>query len=154
MVGKRFTVPGPTGAPVEVTVENGVVMAQQREAWCVVCSDDQQRFVARFELTREELKAYSQHPATFFGVIDHNAGRPSPKTPLDWFDFFWESYAHCPKEKLIELMAAWPEVERFTKMTQQALATEYCISLAAQVLQKGFANTASMETGQAPSPTD
>ncbi|WP_081504811.1 YecA family protein [Pseudomonas sp. GM78] len=129
-VGQRMEVPGPNGTQIEATLESCVVMPKSREAFCVVRSDDQQRFVVKIPLTDDELQAHAQHPKTFFGVIDKNAGRPRPKTGLDWFDFFWETYSSSTKEKLIELMDHAPDVERLKQMTQEDLAYEYCAQMA------------------------
>lgn len=93
----------------------------------------------QFEPTRGEMQmsvcATSDHPATFFGVIDQNAGRSNPKTGLDWFNFFWEAYSRSPKDKLIEFMANDPDVERLKAMTQEDLAVEYCTRSANSILQ-------------------
>lgn len=129
-VGQRLGVPGPNGTQIEATLESGVVIPEWRAATCVFCSDDQQRFIVNIPLTDEELQAHAQHPTTFFGVIDRNAGRSHPKTGLDWFDFFWETYSSSKKEKLIELMGHAPDVERLNAMTQEDLATEYCARMA------------------------
>lgn len=137
-VGRRMQVPGPDGTQVEATLESGVVMSEQREAWCVVCSDEQQRFIIKLPLSDEELHAYSQHPETFFGVIDRNAGRSSPKTDLDWFNFLWETYSNTTKDTLIEFMGHASDIERLKTLTQKELATEYCARMAGVMLnQKG-----------------
>lgn len=129
-VGLRMEVPGPDGAQIEATLENCVVMHKWGEAVCVVCSDDQQRFIVKIPLSDDELKAHAQHPKTFFGVIDRNAGRSCPKTGLDWFDFFWETYSNSTKEQLIEFMDHAPDIERLKEMTQEDLADEYCARMA------------------------
>ncbi|AZO85926.1 preprotein translocase subunit SecA [Stutzerimonas stutzeri] len=135
-VGQRMEVPGPNGMQIEATLESGVVMSEQREAWCVVCSDEQQRFMIKVPLSDEELQAHAQHPATFFGAIDRSAGRSGPKTGLDWFDFLWGTYSNSTKEKLIELMSHAPDIERLKTMTQEDLATEYCARMANAMLNK------------------
>ncbi|WP_449101979.1 YecA family protein [Pseudomonas extremaustralis] len=134
-VGQRIVVPGPSGAQIEATLENCVVMPKSREAYCVACSDDQQRFIVKIPLTDDELKAHSQHPKTFFGVIDSNAGRCCPKTDLDWFDFLWETYSSSTKEKLIELMDHAPDIEQLKEMTQQDLADEYCARMVSAMME-------------------
>ena len=133
-IGRRMNVPGPGGMEIEATLESGVVMAESKAACCVFCSDDQQRFLVQIPLTDEELQASAQHPATFFGVIDRNAGRPSPKTALDWFNFFWETYSHSSRENLIEFMRHVLNPERLKEMTQEELATEYCTRMADSVV--------------------
>lgn len=135
-VGQRLEVPGPDGTQIEVTLESGIVMPEWKAASCVVCSDDQQRFIVQIPLTDEELQAHAQHPSTFFGVIDRNAGRTSPKTALDWFNFFWETYSRSTKEKLIEFMGGAPDIERLKEMTQEALVTEYCTRMADSIMRR------------------
>jgi hypothetical protein len=136
-VGQRVKVPGPNGMQIEATLESGVVMPEWKAASCVVCSDNRQRFIVQIPLTDEELQAHAQHPATFFGVIDRNAGRStSPKTGLDWFNFLWESYSRSSREKLIEFMGHAPDIERLKEMTQEDLATEYCTRMADSIQRK------------------
>jgi len=134
-VGQLLQVPSPDGILVDATLESGVVMAEQREAWCVVCSTEQ-RFITRIPLSDEELHAYAQHPATFFGVIDRNASRSAPRTELDWFNFLWESYSSTAKDTLIEFMGLAPDIERLKTLTQVELATEYCARMAGAMLNQ------------------
>jgi hypothetical protein len=134
-IGKPVAVSGPDGAQVEATLESGVVVPSWKAASCVVCTHDQERFMVQIPLTDEELQAYAQHPTTFFGVIDRNAGRPMAKTALDWFNFLWEAYSRSSKEKLLEFMAQAPDIERLTRMSQKELATEYCTRLAGSMMQ-------------------
>lgn len=135
-IGQRFEVPGPDGAPIEVTLESATVVSEWKAAMCSVCSGNQERFIVRVPLTDQELQAHAQHPATFFGVVDRNAGRPNPTTPLEWFDFFWGSYSQSSKEKLLEFMGNGPDAARLQTMTQNDLATEYCIGLVNWVMQR------------------
>ncbi|MDD2049694.1 YecA family protein [Pseudomonas putida] len=134
-VGQLLQVPGPDGALMEAMLESGVVMAERREAWCVVCSNEQ-RFITRIPLSDEELHAYTQHPATFFGAIDRNAARSVPRTELDWFNFLWESYSSTAKDSLIEFMGQSPDIEYLKTLTQVELATEYCARMAGVMLNQ------------------
>lgn len=133
-IGQRIVVPGPDGADVEATLESGVVMPSWKAASCVVCTVDQKRFTVRIPMTDEELKAYAQHPATFFGAIDRNAGRPMPETALDWFNFLWETYSLSSKEELLDFMAQAPDVELLKRMSQEELATECCTRMAGSMM--------------------
>ncbi|MFO1756490.1 SEC-C metal-binding domain-containing protein [Pseudomonas aeruginosa] len=129
-VGQRVDAIGPNGTHIEAVLESGAVIPQQKSAVCVVRSDDHQYFTLSIPLSDEELRAYAEHPATFFGVIDKNASRPQPKTGLDWFDFFWEAYSNSTKEKLIELMANDSNLEGLRAKPQEELATAYCVRMA------------------------
>jgi hypothetical protein len=134
-VGRRMMAPGTDGTQIEVMLESGIVIPEWKAATCVVCSDDQQRFIIQIPLTDKELQAYAQHPTTFFGVIDRNAGRSIQNTGLDWFNFFWETYSGSSKEKLIEFMEHASDPERLRTMTQEDLATEYCARMANLFMQ-------------------
>lgn len=130
LVGQRMLVPGPEGTDVEATLESGTVVPPWKAAACVFASGDGARFIVNIPLTEEDLQAHAEHPETFFGVVDRNAGRPQPSDPLDWFDFLWESYSRSPKETLLKLMADAPDVEQLKELGQEDLATEYCARLA------------------------
>ena len=72
--------------------------------------------------------AYKRSPGTFFSVL-----RPVSKdikTPLDAYDFFFESYSKSSREKLLEFMAQSPEIERLRTLSQRELAEEYAAGLA------------------------
>lgn len=135
-IGHRLEVPGPDGDQVEATLEGGVVMPSSKAASCVFCTDDQKKFMVQIPLTDEELQAYAQHPSTFFGVIDRNAGRPMARTALDLFNFLWETHSKCTKEKLLEFMAQAPDIEQLKYKSQEELATEYCTRMAGSMMQR------------------
>ena len=79
------------------------VVVEQKAAWCVFRDKVGCRSISTVPLTDVELEAFKQHPATFFGTIDRNAGRPPIETAIDCFEFLWESYEVTPKERLLEL---------------------------------------------------
>jgi hypothetical protein len=135
-IGQRLKVPGPGGREIEVALQSGLVMPAWKAAMCEVSSDDQKRFFVQIPLTDEELQANAQHPETFFGVIDRNAGRASPKTALDWFNFFWDACAHNSREMLIEFMRHASDIERLKELTQEGLATEYCTRMVNAIMQR------------------
>lgn len=134
-IGQRLNVLG-AGGLREGTLASGVVMPTWKAAMCEVCTDDQQRFFVQIPLTDEELLAFAQHPATFFGIIDRNAGRSRAKSALDWFNLLWETYSLTSKEKLIEFMQCSPDIARLKEMTQEGLATEYCTRMANSIMQQ------------------
>lgn len=134
-IGKRIEVPGPDGTQVEATLESGIVVPNWKAASCVLCTDDQTRFMAQIPLTDGELQAYAQHPTTFFGVIDRNASLPMAKTALDCFNFLWEIFSHTPKDKMLEFMAQAQDIELLKGMSQKEVATEYCTRMVDWMMQ-------------------
>lgn len=129
-VGSRFVVPGPDGVDVEVLLESGVVVSENQEACCIVSAINGARFMCTIALTKDELAAYKQHPSTFFGVIDHNAGRKSLKTAVDYFNFLWAATCDVPKARLLEWMEAAPDINHLSVLSQVELATLYCTRMA------------------------
>ncbi|MEE5137993.1 SEC-C domain-containing protein [Pseudomonas alliivorans] len=139
-IGSRFVVAGPEGLDVEAVLENGVVVAQEKLAWCTFLAPTGLRFFSGIPLTEAELEAYEQHPSTFFGVTDHNAGRKPLKTSIDYFDFFWEGYSCTPKERLLEFMKYFPSIEELTVLSQYDLATRYCARMAELMISTSSAH--------------
>lgn len=129
-IGSRFVVAGPEGLEIEALLENGVVMAQERHAWCTFLAPTGVRFLSRIALSEAEVQAYEQHPSTFFGVIDPNAGRQLLNAQIDYFNFFWESMSSTPKARLLELMKDFPDIQELAGLSQYDLATQYCVRMA------------------------
>jgi hypothetical protein len=121
---------GLDGPPIKGVLESGTVVIEQKAAWCVFRGEDGSRSISTVPLTDIELEAFKQHPATFFGTVDRNAGRPPMRTAMDWFDFFWESHKETPKEKLLEFMSALPDIKNLAQLHQVDLATQYSVRMA------------------------
>lgn len=141
-VGSRLAVTGPEGLEVEAILESGVVMAQERQAWCSFLAPTGVRFFSRIALSEAEIQAYEQHPSTFFGVIDPTAGRKSLKAPIDYYNFFWESMNSTPKARLLDLMKDSPDVEELAALSQYDLAIHYCVRMAEVMIAAASADAA------------
>ncbi|KQU81081.1 MULTISPECIES: hypothetical protein [unclassified Rhizobacter] len=87
-------------------------------------------------LTDAELEAYRQHPCTFFGTIDRNAGRKQVVTAMDHFDFLWESYRKTDRDKLLDWMQAAPNSDELRTIDQTELATRYCVGMAGSMMRE------------------
>lgn len=94
------------------------------------CGPTGVRFLNRVALSEAEVQACEQHPSTFFGVTDLNAGPQPVKAPIDYFTFLWESMSSTPKAKLMELMKHFPDKQELAGMSQYDLATLYCVGMA------------------------
>jgi hypothetical protein len=51
------------------------------------------------------------------------------ETPVDWFDFLFETYQHTSKEKLLELLASMPDCDELAKQSQRDLAITYFVKV-------------------------
>jgi hypothetical protein len=67
---------------------------------------------------------YRQYPDTFFGTLMPATRRS--KTPIDLYDFFFSTYQHTRKERLLEFLAGAPDLEHLKKLSQEELAKHYC----------------------------
>ena len=134
-IGKRYVVPAPDGRGIEATLESGVVVLQQKQAACIFVDAGGMRFMGYIPLTDAELEAYKQHPSTFFGVLDPNAGRKSLSTPMDYFNFLWESAKDTPREALLEWLGESADIGELAALSQQDLATHYCVRMARVMLR-------------------
>lgn len=135
-VGQWYEVGGPDGRPIKGVLESGTVVVEQKAAWCVFLGEGSRRFISTVPLTDIELEAFKQHPATFFGTVDRNAGRPPMKTAMDYFEFLWESFKKTPKERLLELMAAAPDIADLAQLSQLDLATQYSVRMAETMMRR------------------
>lgn len=135
-VGQWYEVGGPHGKAIKGALESGTVVVEHKAAWCVFRGEDCNRFIATVPLTDVELEAFKQHPATFFGTIDRNAGRSPMKTAMDWFEFLWEIYKETPMERLLELNAAAPDIADLAQLNQFDLATLYSVRMAETMVRR------------------
>lgn len=135
-VGQWYEVDGRDGQPIMGVLESGTVVVEQKAAWCVFRDKVGCRSISTVPLTDVELEAFKQHPATFFGTIDRNAGRPPIETAIDCFEFLWESYEVTPKERLLELLAAAPDIADLAQLNQFDLATQYSVRMAETMMRR------------------
>jgi hypothetical protein len=59
------------------------------------------------------------------------------ETPVDWFDFLFETYQHTSKEKLLELLASMPDCDELAKQSQRDLAITYFVKVFYTYIQCG-----------------
>ncbi len=142
-VGDWYVVPDGAGAEIEAQLCQGIVLEAQKAAFCIYRTRADLYITCQSALTDEELQAYRLHPGTFFGVVDNNAAREKVETAVDWFDFFFESYQHTPKEKLLEFLSAASDYNELAKQNQRDLAIAYCERMALHMhSQKPITQTA------------
>lgn len=126
--GDTHMVPDGTGKDVPGVLYEGVVVEQQKTAFCVYRLTTGQHVTVTVPLSERELAIYRRSPETFFGVVKH-VGK-GIKEPMDAYDFVFTSYSKTPKERLLEFMAGWPEFNELNSMTQEELAKHYSARIA------------------------
>jgi hypothetical protein len=96
-------------------VENAVYLAFQL--------DDGRSIIMTAPMSEGEISAYKAHPETFFGVV-----RPVGKrldSPLELFEWLYESYRKTPRERILEFVAQWPDAGELAKLSDEELLLAY-----------------------------
>jgi hypothetical protein len=123
LVGRRYDLseyrPGAAGE-----LESGIVTGDGREAHLIMRLDDGTRATFRNTLTDAEAAAYKAHPSTFFGIEIKVGG--TANTPLDMFEFFYESYKSMPRKRLLEFMREAWDITVLSNMSDDDLRLTYC----------------------------
>jgi hypothetical protein len=112
----------------QVDLRTNEVLAQ-------VKTPDGKVHIGTFPLTETEGIVYRREPDTFFDVV--KPANKEIKTPLDCFDFLWDTYKNSPKEMLLGFMNSWTGHELRVHMAQKQLAEIYCEAMATQMWQDG-----------------
>lgn len=140
-IGGRYLVPIEDGTEVPSVLEDAIVMEEWGAIVGVYRLEDGRQILCRGPISKHELDVYRASPSTFFGQVKHV---PSGiKSPLDAFDFCYETYSKSTKEKLLGFMADWPNAEELRALSQPELADLYCDRMAAAMwAQAGAAKDA------------
>lgn len=132
LIGHKYVIPDANGNEVVGELVEADVSESQKIAYGIYKLADGQSVISTCPLTDAELSAYRRHPDTFFGVYAPTKKRA--ETPLELFDFFFDSFRNTPKERLLELLADHPEFERLKEESQEELALTYCEGVVYSIL--------------------
>ena len=129
-IGDKYVVPDHDGVEQVGTLTSAWVMEPERKAYGSFRMDGEDSSVlAAVPLSDGEFEAYREHPSTFFGEVSNN--RPGGlRDALDAFDWFFETYKHTPKERLLEFMRESSDFQELTVLSQEKLAFIYCERMA------------------------
>jgi hypothetical protein len=134
-IGEHYLVPGPDGVDVPAELTQAVVMGKKAHG---VMRDPNtgKQWMGTFDMTDEELGDYERHPDTYFGVFQHQGRRV--ETAMEMFDFFADGYRATPKERLIELLANYPDQAELQRLTQKELVDLLAERYTYGAMQNGF----------------
>jgi len=122
-IGRRYLVPNQEEETVGV-LEHATVDEKNKKAMCVFRLQNERRIICSILLSDMELTAYKRHPETFFGV--HLKQAKKARDPLDLFDFFYENYKNCPREKLLGFLKNRPDSEKLKDLDNHELLIKCC----------------------------
>jgi hypothetical protein len=127
-VGEIYLVPDESGRELPGVLCTAAVLENEKRVYGTYQFADGRSVICTVPLTDDELAIYRRSPDTFFGVVSPVSKRI--KTPLDAYDFAFETYSKTSREKLLDFMAAWPGIERLRTLPQTELAREYSAGIA------------------------
>jgi hypothetical protein len=84
------------------------VLESEKIYYTVVVEDGANHIFAE-PISEEALADYKAHPEAFFGAIQRVGRRADTVDEL--FEFFLDGYKATPKERLLELMHGWRDIE-------------------------------------------
>ncbi len=128
LIGRHYLVKDSEGNDRVGLLTAATVNKTERKAFCALTLETGESTLVTWPLSDTEMAAHEAHPNTFFGVVDRSR---ESKSPLDLYDFFLESFAETPKEKLLENMAGASNIEHLRTLTQPDLAkvyAEHCVN--------------------------
>ncbi|MFC1611117.1 hypothetical protein ACFL6C_09170 [Myxococcota bacterium] len=135
-IGNRYVVPADDGAAVEGMLIDAVMSEEERKMWGVFKLDDGTNMICALEVDQSEMEIYRRYPETYFGVLRHVGGKL--QTPLEAFEFFYETYKNSTREFLLKGLKDHPDQNVIKEMPREDLAKLYCELLANRLLaQKG-----------------
>jgi len=124
-IGQIYLTPGADGIDVPARLTTATVDKTNKQFILAFHDEKTDRaWITKDPMTEAELEDYTKYPDTFFGSY-HPQGRQT-KTPMDLFDFMYESYRNTPKEKLLEFMSNAADISQLKELSQQELSEIYC----------------------------
>jgi hypothetical protein len=123
-IGGKYRIPDKNGGEVEGVLVNATVSETEKKIFGVYRIASGQQLICTNPMTDEELIAYRRQPDTFFGV-PLKQGKKA-QDPLDLFDFFYESYKGCPRQRLLEFVKGRPDFESLKNLSDEELLISCC----------------------------
>jgi len=125
IVGQKYAVPDQDGKEIIATLVEATLAPPTNQVMCMYAKGSGDHFLATNTLTDTELKAYNEHPETFFGVLDRN-GKGNMVNPLDFYEWSRPMYDATPRERLLELLRDFGGIAGLENLPQDELANIYC----------------------------
>jgi hypothetical protein len=85
--------------------------------------DDGRSIIMTAPMTDAEISAYNAHPDTFFGAV-RSVGKRL-ENPLELFEWLYKIYENTPRERILELVANWPDADELVKLSDEKLLLTY-----------------------------
>lgn len=123
LIGNKYLFPDKSGIERPAKVTSGVVLEHESKALLGVEFDDGESVICSAPLSADEVEAWKRHRDTFFGVAGQRTTRAD--SPIEFYDFWFESFKCLSKSRLLEAMAPAPDFEHLKILSQPELASIY-----------------------------
>jgi SEC-C motif len=133
LIGERYLVPDVDGREVAGELVSAVVMETQMSVVGIVRLDDGPHVTVNMPITEHELNLYKESPDTFFGVYEPTT---RVKHPVELYELFLSIYSQTARDRLLEFLAAHPNIEALRELPQLELAKIYAEGLANNIVWK------------------
>ncbi len=141
LIGNKYLLPGKDGKDIVGILESATLSEPEKLSYGSYLLENGTRAIFTCPVSDEEIEAYKKYPDTFFGVPRHQGRKIDD--PLELYDFFYDVYKKSTREKLLEFMKNWPNLEKMKELGYRELAETYCESLVyAAMRDKAQANKA------------
>jgi hypothetical protein len=131
LIGSRYIIPNSLGHDEIGILESACVMENEKKIVGVYKLQTGEQIRCECPMTLAEIAAYKRHPDTFFGSY-LPVGRVA-QDAIDVFDFVFDSYKDCERNKLLEFMKDWPDYKSLVKLPQNKLARLYSLRMAEEI---------------------
>lgn len=123
LIGQTYLVLDEAGNECAGKLTTATVMETDKKAFGVFALDDGKMVICSLPLSDLEMAAWRRHPDTFFGEVGQRTTKAN--TPMEMYDFFFNSYRDTPKERLLEFMAGAADYSELANLDQTKLASIY-----------------------------
>jgi len=123
LVGNKYLFPDRSGIERPAKVTSAVVLEHESKALFGVEFDSGEACICSGPLSADEVEAWKRHPDTFFGVVGQRTTRAD--SPIEFYDFWFESFKHLSKSRLLEVMSQQPDFQSLKTLSQPELASIY-----------------------------
>lgn len=133
LIGNKYLIPGKNGKDAVGILESATILENEKLAYGSYLFEDGTRGICTCPVTDDEILAYKKYPDTFFGVPQGQGAKADD--PLELYDFFHEVYKKTPREKLLEFMKDWPNIDEIKSLSGEELSIIYCESLVYSIMR-------------------
>jgi hypothetical protein len=133
LIGNGYLFPDESGVERPAKVTSAVVVENERKVLLGVEFDNGESAICSGPLSADEIESWRRHPDTFFGVVGQRTTRAD--SPIEFYDFWLESFNRLSKSRLLEVMSQHPDFEHLKTLSQPELASIYAERMTYAALQ-------------------